>query len=380
MATKHRIYQIDLLRFIAAIGIMLAHYLFRGFKADNLTNLSFLELGGEWIKYCFVFIDLFFIISGFVITLSVRNKSLSYFFKSRVIRIFSVYWLCVFITYLVTIFWGAPRFYATFGQFLFNLTLLQDFFDVKRLDGAYWTMSVELRFYALAMAYLFIYRFRKIKIETIAYIWLALSILFVFAQNNIIARGLNLFLMFEWSPAFIAGMIMAKIYKEKKIHFAYGLTLILCFVLSTYHRYIYLLESMQYYNVEISELIAFLAILAVYLLMLAVTMGKLSWLNKPYFLSLGIMTYPLYLLHQRIGYIIFNNLMDHVNKYVILASTITLMVTLSFIIIRYIAGPLSNLLEKYLGSFIDYILDIKWKTSTLEKKEIKNISSQMSNK
>lgn len=380
MPVKQRIYQIDLLRFIAAIGIMLAHYLFRGYKADNLTNLSFLELGGEWIKYCFVFIDLFFIISGFVITLSVRNKSLSYFFKSRVIRIFSVYWLCVFITYMVTIFFGAPRFSATFGQFLFNLTLLQDFFDVKRLDGAYWTMSVELRFYALAMTYLFIYKFRKIKIETIAYVWLALSIVFVFVQNNFFARVLDLFLMFEWSPAFIAGMIMAKIYKEKKIYFSYSLTLTLCFFLSTYHRYIYLLESMQYYDVEISTTIAFLAILFVYLLMLAVTMGKLSWLNKPYFLSLGIMTYPLYLLHQRIGYIIFNNLMDYINKYVILAGTISVMIVASFIIVKYIAGPLSNFIEKYLVIAIDYCLGIKWKTKSLKTKEIQNIPSRLSDK
>jgi peptidoglycan/LPS O-acetylase OafA/YrhL len=139
---------------------------------SKLINLSFLELAGEWIKYCAVFIDLFFIISGFVIALSVSNKSVSYFFKSRVVRLFSVYWLCAFITYMVTVFFGAPRFHATLGQFLFNLTLLQDFFDVERLDGAYWTMSVELRFYALALGYLILYRYKKIKISTIAYIYI----------------------------------------------------------------------------------------------------------------------------------------------------------------------------------------------------------------
>ncbi|WP_419214154.1 acyltransferase family protein [Maribacter sp. X9] len=371
MPIKRRIYQIDLLRFIAAIGIMLAHYLFRGFKADNLTNLSFLELGGEWIKYCFVFIDLFFIISGFVITLSVRNKSLSYFFKSRVMRIFSVYWLCVFITYVVTILFGAPRFTVTFGQFLFNLTLLQDFFDIKRLDGAYWTMSVELRFYALAMAYLFIYKFRKIRLETISYTWLALSTLFVFAQNNIIAKVLDLFLMFEWSPAFIAGIVMAKIYTSKKLRLSQGVTILLCFVLSAYHRYIYLLESMEYYHVDLSETIAFFAILSIYLIMLAVTMGKLSWLNKPYFWHLGIMTYPLYLLHQRIGYIIFNNLMGHVNKYLILSGTIILMISLSFIIVKWVSAPLSNFLDKVLMKFIHHIEGIKWLSNPIIIKKLR---------
>lgn len=380
MATKQRIYQIDLLRFVAAVGIMLVHYLYRGFKADNLTNLSFLELAGEWVKYCAVFIDLFFIISGFVITLSVSNKSVTYFFKSRVVRLFSVYWLCALITYLVTIFYGAPRFTATFGQFLFNLTLLQDFFDIERLDGAYWTMSVELRFYALALGYLILYKYKKIKISTIAYIWLALTVIYPFVQGNIISRVLNLFLMFEWSPAFIAGMLMADIYRSKKINLKNGIAIFICFILSCFHRLIYAKMAMIIYNETFSEPIIFAVMFSAYGIMLMVILGRLKWMNKPYFLYLGIMTYPLYLLHQRIGYIIFNNLMDYFDKYVILAGTITLMITASFVIVRYVAGPLSNLFEKYLGILIDYFLGIKWKSETLDTKEVENIPNRISNK
>ncbi|APQ18220.1 acyltransferase family protein [Maribacter hydrothermalis] len=380
MPVKQRIYQIDLLRFIAAVGIMLVHYLYRGFKADNLTNLSFLELSGEWIKYCAVFIDLFFIISGFVITLSVSNKSVTYFFKSRVVRLFSVYWLCAFITFMVTIYFGAPRFHATFGQFLFNLTLLQDFFDVERLDGAYWTMAVELRFYALALAYLILYRYKKIKITTIAYIWLALSIIYPFVQGNIIVRVLNLFLMFEWAPAFIGGILMAEIYKNKKISLKNGSAIFICFILSTFHRMIYAKMAMIIYQETFSKPIIVAVMFSVYAIMLMVILGRLKWLNKPYFLYLGIMTYPLYLLHQRIGYIIFNNLMDHFNKYLILVGTITLMITVSFIIVKYIAGPLSNFLEKYLGLTIDYFLNLKWVSNSLKPNKLENLPSSISDK
>ncbi|WP_405381205.1 acyltransferase family protein [Maribacter sp. LLG6340-A2] len=380
MAVKQRIYQIDLLRFVAAVGIMLVHYLYRGFKADNLTNLSFLELAGEWVKYCAVFIDLFFIISGFVITLSVANKSVTYFFKSRVVRLFSVYWLCAFITYLVTIFYGAPRFTATFGQFLFNLTLLQDFFDIERLDGAYWTMSVELRFYALALGYLILYRYKKIKVNTIAYIWLGLTVIYPLVQNIFIFKVLNLFLMFQWSPAFIAGMLMADIYKSKTVNLKNGIAIGICFILSCFHRLIYAKMAMVIYNETFSEPVIFAVMFSAYGIMLLVILGGLKWMNKPYFLYLGIMTYPLYLLHQRIGYIIFNNLMGYMNKYVILIGTITLMITASFIIVRYIAGPLSNFMEKYLGKVIDFILGIKLRSSSLPKSEIENIPSKLSDK
>ncbi len=380
MPVKQRIYQIDLLRFVAAVGIMLVHYLYRGFKADNLTNLSFLELAGEWIKYCAVFIDLFFIISGFVIALSVSNKSVTYFFKSRVVRLFSVYWLCAFITYMVTIFYGAPRFHATFGQFLFNLTLLQDFFDVERLDGAYWTMSVELRFYALALGYLILYRYKKIKISTIAYIWLALSVIYPFVQGNIIVKVIDLFLMFKWSPAFIAGMLMADIYKSKNINLKNGTAIFICFILSTLHRMIYAKMAMIIYQETFSKPIIVAVMFSVYAVMLLVIIGRLKWLNKSYFLYLGIMTYPLYLLHQRIGYIIFNNLMSHYNKYLILAGTITLMITASFIIVKYIAAPFSNYLEKYLGLLIDFFFNLRYKSDSLETKEIEKMSNSISDK
>ena len=380
MPVKQRIYQIDLLRFIAALGIMLVHYLYRGFKADNLTNLSFLELAGDWVKYCAAFIDLFFIISGFVITLSVSNKSVSYFFKSRVVRLFSVYWLCAFITYMVIVFFGAPRFTATFGQFLFNLTLLQDFFDIERLDGAYWTMSVELRFYALALGYLILYRYHKIKVTTIAYIWLALAIIFPFVQGNILVRILDLFLMFEWAPAFIGGMLMAEIYKGKKISIKNGVAIFICFILSTFHRMIYAKMAMIIYQETFSQVIIVAVMFSVYAIMLTVILGRLKWLNKPYFLYLGIMTYPLYLLHQRIGYIIFNNLMGHFNKYIILVGTITLMITISYIIVKFVAGPLSNYLEKYLGLIIDYAINSIRKPTTIKTEEIESIRSRLSDK
>lgn len=352
MQVKKRIYQIDFLRFVAALGILSGHYLYRGFKADNLTNLSFLELGGNWVKYSFVFIDLFFIISGFVIALSLRNKSLSYFFKSRVMRIFSVYWLCVFITYMVTLFFGAPRFSATFGQFLFNLTLLQDFFDVPRLDGAYWTMSVELRFYALAMAYLVLYKYIKVKMEIVAYWWLAISILFLFLQGTFINRLMNLFFMFEFSSAFIAGIIMAVAYRAKKFNTIQAIALLLCFGLSCYHRLIYAHMSMVYYNETGSSLLVVFVLFIVYLVMVLLVMEKFKWLNKPYFLSLGMITFPLYLLHQRIGYIIFNNLMDVVNKYVLLAGTVALMIGVSFVIIKWISPPMTRSLDNLMDKLI----------------------------
>ena len=60
-----RLYQIDLFRFIAALMVVLFHYTFRGFIA-NSSILEFPVLGSLF-KYGYLGVDLFFMISGFVI-------------------------------------------------------------------------------------------------------------------------------------------------------------------------------------------------------------------------------------------------------------------------------------------------------------------------
>jgi peptidoglycan/LPS O-acetylase OafA/YrhL len=143
---------------------------------------------------------------------------------------------------------------------------------------------------------------------------------------------------------------------------------------------IYAKMAMIIYQETFSKPVIVAVMFAVYAIMIMVILGRLKWLNKSYFLYLGIMTYPLYLLHQRIGYIIFNNLMGHFNKYLILAGTITLMISVSFIIVKYIAGPLSNFLEKYLGLLIDYFLSIKWVSNSLKSNKLENLPSSISDK
>lgn len=345
-----RFYQIDLLRFIAAMGIVLAHYLFRGYRADNLSVISFEELG-DWMKYFFVFIDLFFIISGFVITLSIRGKTLREYVKSRVLRVFSVYWVCALITYLVIVLFGAPRFNASFTQFLANLTLMHDLMDIEALDGVYWTMVIEVKFYLLSAVYVAIQHFKKVTIEACAYLWLGLSVLYVFFSHTTIMFLANLALILEWAPAFIAGMLMARMYKTNKITVVNGMALITCVLLSVYHRLHFIMGAAMYFKTDASEPLVVGLVVLMYLLVFLIVRNKLKFLNKPFFIYLGILTYPLYLLHQNIGYIIFNNLNEYLNKYVILSFTILFMLVLSYILNRYVEAPIT----KYLNSILSTV-------------------------
>jgi len=65
--------------------------------------------------------------------------------------------------------------------------------------------------------------------------------------------------------------------------------------------------------------------------------------------------------------------MGHVNKYVILTGTILLMISLSYIIVKWVAGPLSNFLDKVLIKFINGILKIKWISNPLINKKLREL-------
>jgi len=90
MSEPKRIYQIDLFRFIAAFAVVLYHYLYRGYAAGNMSLLRF-DGVGEYFRYGYLGVDLFFIISGFVIAFSIKHLSLRKFFNSRFKRLYPIF-------------------------------------------------------------------------------------------------------------------------------------------------------------------------------------------------------------------------------------------------------------------------------------------------
>ncbi|MDQ6968430.1 MAG: hypothetical protein Q9M14_07100, partial [Mariprofundaceae bacterium] len=55
-----------------------------------------------------------------------------------------------------------------------------------------------------------------------------------------------------------------------------------------------------------------------YLIMIATAYRKTSLINKQWMLTIGALTYPLYLIHQNIGFMFFSVFGGSVNKYVLL--------------------------------------------------------------
>ena len=72
-------------------------------------------------------------------------------------------------------------------------------------------------------------------------------------------------------------------------------------------------------------------------------LGRLNWA------ALGALTYPLYLLHQMIGFMIFNMAYPVVNPHLLLWGTLALMIGASWFIHKKIETPMARLLKRFLS-------------------------------
>lgn len=147
--------QIDILRGIAALMVVLSHI------SGILSTMGPIQPVFEiFLEYGFLGVDIFFVISGFIIThsLAVSNYKLELFPKfllKRIIRIEPSYLLSVafvlMLQYVVTLsplYQGIP-FNIDFRQVLFHLAYLPTHFGYNWLNPVYWSLEAEFHFYIL---------------------------------------------------------------------------------------------------------------------------------------------------------------------------------------------------------------------------------------
>jgi peptidoglycan/LPS O-acetylase OafA/YrhL len=90
----------------------------------------------------------FFVISGLVIamTLSSSEGALDFLYR-RFARLAPAFAVCCVITFIGLSTWKTEGHIPSFHDFLATLTLHPEKFKAEFIDGAYWSLAVELRFY-----------------------------------------------------------------------------------------------------------------------------------------------------------------------------------------------------------------------------------------
>lgn len=281
--SNERVWALDGLRGLAAIAVVAYHYLYRA------GELYPDEIGAPepWIQWGSYGVQLFFLISGYVVFNSARNSSTSRFLFNRAVRIYPAFWVCAIIVLIVISFFGLEgRDSLTATETAINFTLTQGFLNVPYLDGAWWTLTVELLFY-LQIALLARFGFlsdRKLPITLFAWLFITVGIRFAVATSGIVIVE-HLSGILYWTPAFLIG-IGVNLARSGRPLLGVSLT-----ALS--------LASMAPGNLTmIVPMVCAtgLLILAVVLPLPRRLRGASSYL--------GELSYPLYLLHQNVGYVL----------------------------------------------------------------------------
>lgn len=322
--THSRVNEIDLLRFIAALAVVFFHYAFRGYAADGASIMPYPWLA-PLARYGYLGANLFFIISGFVILMTAEHGTLRSFVVSRIVRLYPAFWICCTATFAVVLLWGAPRFQATGGQYLANMTMLNGFMGVDYIDGSYWTLFVELKFYALVGIVLALGRMRHV--QALLAGWLLLALLGELWPN----KYLRYFLIVDYAAYFIAGAVCFLVWSRGLNAARIGM-LLLCWGLALFQSTKAVALMVAHYRTGFSDAVAGGLITACFGVMLLVALRGTGGFGRRRWLAAGALTYPLYLLHENIGFIAFNRLYPAVHPHLLLWGMLALMLAAAWIV------------------------------------------------
>jgi peptidoglycan/LPS O-acetylase OafA/YrhL len=334
--------ELDALRGIASIFVVLFHFT----MGRKQAALGF-TLGVTGV-------DLFFIISGFVIFMSINKVSTSLeFFINRFSRLYPTYWVCVTFTFLLQLYapWPILKLSgASLWQYFGNMTMFQYYLRVPDLDGPYWTMIIEMLFY-ISIAFLF--TFKKMK-----YILpIGLSVVIITALNHLwfdhyfpaLHQIHKIFPLITHFPLFLAGIIFYKLINSKneyKQQVFYYSCLLICFAAK-----LILFEDGGRSAVVIKFYPYLVALSCYFLVFILFVNHKLSYIVNGSTLFFGKISFALYLIHQYIStHLILPCLINYFHFGFWLAAIVTfaIVVLLAAAITYYIEIPLGKKMKSLL--------------------------------
>jgi peptidoglycan/LPS O-acetylase OafA/YrhL len=346
-ARQDYIATLDLLRLAAALAVVFFHYFFRGAAAEGALAEGYPAVA-PFALYGYLGVNLFFLISGFVIAWSAEGRGWQEFAIARFVRLYPGYLLCMTITFGIVTAFGAPLFSTSLAEYLANLPMFAPALGRPFMDGVYWSILLELVFYGWVTLALVVGVFQKWKLGLI-FVWLAIS-----ASNEffIDSRAARLLFITEFGPFFAAGVLVHHIHAHGRSLPAL-LLLGVAFVLSCSTLSVTQQWMMNEYGIAVSHPNLVIANIVMHALLIGAILLRSEVRPSALTLALGGLTYPLYLLHQKIGYIAINAAAPLAGKWIAAIGCVALMVLISWAIWRYFERPAQRWAKAWIGRALD---------------------------
>jgi len=327
---KEYVNELDLLRFLAALSVTLFHLAHRSASVYGTSALPFQPLAGI-ADYGYMGVDLFFMISGFVVMGSAQNATVGSFVMGRITRLYPAFFFCCTVAFTVLLAFGQPP-VPTVGTYLANMTMQPHFFSAVWLDPTYWTLALEIRFYFLLTLLVL---FKQVhNAERWSYAWLgAIFMLMIFPVERLHSK-----LLVPFAPYFVAGITFhyLRMHGTSTARLA---TLLICYILSLYDAVAMIKGQPLYAN--LSYVVACLATTGFYAAFYLIATRKTGRLGQYRWATLGLLTYPLYLIHQPVCTIMLSTFAPAINQQVVLWGSLIVALLVAYLIHIYVERPLA---------------------------------------
>ncbi|MCB5909566.1 acyltransferase family protein [Streptomyces pinistramenti] len=360
-----RLRALDGLRLLAALMVAGYHYGGRDGEIATAWGSSpahqFPTVSGLFAYGC-LGVQIFFVISGFVICLSGwappvarRHPSsgrtspglahLRAFIASRVSRLYPAYWVAVLlVTAVFALPWVAYKALPP-GDVLTNLTMLQMPLGVHRVLGVCWTLWAEMRFYALFALCVVLPGATRTRVVLFCAGWTLAAALAQAAHQPF----LDVVLMPEYAPFFIGGVGLYLLHRYgARDPIAWAIVLV-SWLIGQHYAVAGLWHPASTGGFSYRSATGIIAVVTVgFALVAAVALGKLHWANWRWLTVAGALTYPFYLVHEHLGWVVVRAL--HVGaglpSYATLVLTLATMLALAWVLHRWVERPLTPALKR----------------------------------
>jgi peptidoglycan/LPS O-acetylase OafA/YrhL len=279
-ARPGRLTELDALRGIGALCVLIFHYSTRFHELfPQASHVPFSFPGGNYR------VLLFFTISGFAIFFTLeRIRTVADFVVNRFARLYPAYLVAMLCTLSIEYLAHATKLLIGPKAILVNFTMLQGFAFIPEVDGAYWTLTVEIAFYVCMIA---LWRFAGLRrLELMLALWLAVRWLYWMWPD--MPERIIMVMVLRYLPFFVIGMLSYRVWAGRRTwrQQAPYAAMALASVAT--------METWDVTIVAIVLLASFAALIRGHLRFLAIR--PLIWL--------GGISYSFYLIHQHVGFIV----------------------------------------------------------------------------
>lgn len=321
---------LDPLRLLAALAVVMYHYSAFVSAKNLFTNVS---------RFGYLGVVFFFMLSGFVILLSAERASPRQFITARAIRLYPAFAICLVISILAGYFLAEKTY--EFKQVILNLFIVNDYFGVDNIDGVYWTLQAELKFYACIAGLLFLGVLSNFRVWLS--IWLSSAILFYFLRQPFF---MGWFINPAYSFYFIGGVASCLIATQtEKNMYLFGVYWVSAIfgVLTGFSQ----AENFIKNPLFVDKLIASGIVASFYYFFywLATSYKNVKKAGS-WWLLMGALSYPLYLLHNYFGKTLIVWLSQYASLPLVLVGVFVSVLVLALLVHLYLERPISNWAKK----------------------------------